>query len=349
MKLYSGLSKITFLKNRFVAKFLFVAFLGIHIPLVGLLFFVVYLENQFSPSNVFLIALVLTIIAALFTLLILNKLMSPVLLGSKALIDYRTNRKMPRLPLNYTDEAGVMLQNIQSTIQMNQKILLEKKEQFQFLTNDFRARTEKSNRLLSAILQETDQDTAKKLAVTALKSNDQQLKFVAAFTEIIKEETLVDIEQVKIKRLNMQSFFSELKRSSKEKLEAKNLDFNMNIHVSEVKIKVNTKLLERAFRYLIDNAIQHATDNSKIEVIAEKAQGKLMLSFRNYGIGFESIDSELIFTKFTALEENHNEYVPGTGLYLARKIIERFSGSMRAESSGVDKGATLTIELKLYR
>lgn len=349
MKLYSQLSKISFLKNRYVSKFLFVAFLGIHIPLIGLVFFVVYLEHKISPMNIFLIALVLTLIAAAATLFVLKKLMSPVLIGSQALIDYRTNRKVPRLPLDYTDEAGVMLQNIQSTIQMNQKIMVEKKEQFQFLTNDFRAKTEKSNRLLNGILQENDQNSAKKLAVIALKSNDEQLKFVAAFTEMIKEEALIDIEQVKVKKINLQSFFSELKRSSKVKLEEKNLDFTFNVHVSDLKLKVNTKLLEKAFHYLLDNAIKHSLDNAEIEVVIEKLHGRLLISFKHYGIGFEPSQSEKIFTKFTSNTENREEYNPGNGLYLTRKIIERFSGSMIAESSGVDKGATLTVELKLYR
>ncbi|WP_022828771.1 hypothetical protein [Flavobacterium antarcticum] len=130
MKLYSQLSKIGFLKNRYVAKFLLVAFLGIHIPLIGLVFFVVYFQHDLSPLNVFLIALGLTLLATLVTLLILKKLMTPVPLGSKALIAYRTNRTVPRLPLEYTDEAGVMLQNIQATIQMNQKLLVEKKSYF---------------------------------------------------------------------------------------------------------------------------------------------------------------------------------------------------------------------------
>ena len=121
MKLYSQLSKIAFLKNRYVAKFLFVAFLGIHIPLIGLVFFVVYLEHHLSPMNVFLITLVLTLFATVITLIILKNLMIPVMKGSKALLEYRNNLTIPQLPTEYTDEAGVMMRNIQATILTNQK------------------------------------------------------------------------------------------------------------------------------------------------------------------------------------------------------------------------------------
>jgi hypothetical protein len=103
MKLYSLLSKISFLKNRYVAKFLFVAFLGIHIPLIGLVFFVVYLEHLLSPLNVVFLTLFLTLSATVITLIILKNLMVPVLKGSRALADYRINLIVPKLPLNYTD------------------------------------------------------------------------------------------------------------------------------------------------------------------------------------------------------------------------------------------------------
>ncbi|WP_348813948.1 hypothetical protein [Flavobacterium maritimum] len=42
MKLYRQLSQIRFLKSSYAFKFLFVAFVGIHIPLIGTLFYVLY-------------------------------------------------------------------------------------------------------------------------------------------------------------------------------------------------------------------------------------------------------------------------------------------------------------------
>lgn len=349
MKLYSQLSKISFLKNRYVAKFLFVAFVGIHIPLIGLVFFVVYLEHKISPMNIFLIALGLTLLAAAVTLFVLKQLISPVLIGSKALVDYRTNRKVPRLPLDYTDEAGVMLQNIQSTIQMNQKFVAEKREQFQHLTTDIRKQTEKSTLMLQAILSEGDTILSRKLMQNAINTNDAQLRFVDAFTEMMKEEALINAEQVKIRKLNMESFFGELKRKSSTKLAKKNIDFNLAIPVSDVKLKVNEKLLEKAYQYLLENAIRYASDNSKIEVSIEKVQGRMLIYFSHQGLGFESGQCETIFMKFNPDTDEKEEYVPGVGLYLTRKIIERFSGSITAESNGPDKGVTFTVELQLYR
>lgn len=349
MKLYSQLSKIAFLKNRYVAKFLFVAFLGIHIPLIGLVFFVVYLEHNISPLNIFLITLLLTLFATALTLIILNNLMIPVIKGSKALTDYRLNRTVPRLPLNYTDEAGVMLQNIQATIQMNQKLLVEKKELMHLLTNDLRNQTEHTAIIIKDIFNETEKEEVKNLASLAVKTIHQQIGFVDSFVDLLKEETLINAEQVKIRKVHIESVLQEVKRNFKAKLEDKNIDLQLDVHIPEVVLKTNSKLLQQAFSYLIDNAIKSSSQGAKVNVTVEKSQGRLMIYVRDFGTGFETGQSEKIFTRFSSMNNNSENHTPGIGLYLTRTIIERFSGTVIAESGGLDRGAVFTIELKMYR
>jgi len=348
MKLYTLLSKIGFLKNRYVAKFLFVAFLGIHIPLIGLVFLVLYFESQLSPVNVLWITLVLTLIATGLTLIILKNLVAPVLIGSKALNDYKNNRTVPRLSLDYTDEAGVLLQNIQATIQLNQKLLAEKKKLLQLLTQDLRIQTEKTAATVTAIFNSTDMAERTKLAASALKSMNHQVSFVEAFGEIMLQETAMSTEMVKVRKVNFDAVINDVKRFYTTKLESKNIHLITNIHVAEVVLKVNSKLLDQAFHYLMDNALKQAPDGSKIEITIEKRQGVLLILVKDDGVGFKSDQAERIFTKFDSLDENE-EYAPGIGLYLTRQIIDRFGGTIEAESGGINQGATITIALKLYR
>ena len=349
MKLYSQLSKVVFLKNKYVAKFLFVAFLGIHIPLIGLVFFVVYLDHKISPLNIFLITLVLTLIASAVTLLILKSLMKPVLKGSKALTDYRLNRTVPRLPLIFTDEAGVMLQNIQSTIQLNQKLLSEKKDLFHLLTNDLRSHTLQTAEIVKNIFNETEKETVKTMASSAVKSMNQQIKFVEAFIELQKEEALINAEKVVIRKINVEAVLNEVKQSFKAKLEAKNINLTLNIHVQDVRLKVSSKLLQKALSFLVENALKSSPDASEINVTVERSQGRLKIYFKDNGMGFESGQSNEIFTKFNSMTDDEDEYTAGIGLYLTRQILERFGGTIIAESAGKNKGVTFSMEMKLYR
>lgn len=348
MKLYSQLSKIAFLKNRYVAKFLFVAFLGIHIPLIGLVFFVVYLEHHLSPMNVFLITLVLTLFATVITLIILKNLMIPVMKGSKALLEYRNNLTIPQLPTEYTDEAGVMMRNIQATILTNQKLLAEKKELFKLLTENLHSQTIQSEGLISNIISESTNDKVSDIAKDALQSVHQQLHFVDAFIHLLNEEALINKEQVKLRKINLKMILEEVKVNYKANLEAKNVTINYSGSISDVRLKINLKLLHKVFSFLLDNAIKYSSTNAIIEVTAEKVRGRLMLYIKDNGIGFEPDQAEKIFTKFRSKNGNTEEYIPGIGLYLTRQIVERFGGKINAESRGLNKGATFCVELKLY-
>ena len=349
LKLYSLLSKISFLKNRYVAKFLFVAFLGIHIPLIGLVFFVVYLEHHLSPVNVFWISLLLTIAATVITLVILKKLMIPVLKGSQALLDYRTNLTIPKLPLDYTDEAGVMLRNIQSTIQSNQKLVADKKEFCKILTTDLRHQALNTELIVNAIYQESTNNEIKNLAKSAIHSVNKQLTFVDAFVNVMEEEDRINIQQVRLRRINLKLIWDEVQLKFKSKLEQKNITIHYTVITSDVRVRVNLKLLEMAFSYLLDNAIKYSPSNSKIDVVIDKFKGRVKIQIKDYGIGFDTHLTDKIFTKFHPENENQLDYSPGIGLYLTRQIIERFGGTITAESKGQDKGADFCIELKLYR
>ena len=121
MKLYRQLSKISFLKNSYAYKFLFVTFIGIHIPLIGLLFFILYAKQSVSPNSIVIFTLIMTLLATGITLWILKKLVKPIEVAAKALAIYRNTRVVSQLPTGFKDEAGLLLANIQESIAENEK------------------------------------------------------------------------------------------------------------------------------------------------------------------------------------------------------------------------------------
>ena len=84
MQLYKRLSRVGFLQNSYAFKFLFIAFIGIHIPLIGILFFVLYAPQSASSMTILLFALVMTLVATAITLVVLKRLIRPIELASSA-------------------------------------------------------------------------------------------------------------------------------------------------------------------------------------------------------------------------------------------------------------------------
>lgn len=349
MKLYSKLSKISFLKNRYVAKFLFVAFLGILIPVIVLFLFAIYLKSYLAPLDLFLIILSLTVVGAVIMVTILKNLMLPVLSGSKALLDYTNNLTVPQLPLDYTDEAGLMLKNIQTLIQTNQKLLSDKKELCTVLTTDLRNQTLKTEALIRSIYEESTSITAKKLASDAVLSVNKQIDFVDAYVQILEEEELINKQPIKVRKVNVQELVDEIKAKRVSILDSKNITLTTSLKYSRIRLKVSNTLLLQALGYLVDNAIKDAPENTKIEIKTEKHRGKLIIQIRDYGIGFNTLEADTIFSKFLYFNKSREGYSPITGVYLAGQIIERFGGTIVAESDGKNLGAKYIIELKLQR
>ena len=76
---------------------------------------------------------------------------------------------------------------------------------------------------------------------------------------------------------------------------------------------------------LISNAVKFSYFDSEIKVRIFSADSKLIITVKDYGMGFDRNQIEELFKKFTKLSRlgTANEGSTGIGLYLCKKIIER--------------------------
>jgi len=102
----------------------------------------------------------------------------------------------------------------------------------------------------------------------------------------------------------------------------------------------------RLFQNLIGNALKFRGDETpRIKIYGKLDEKSICEIFvKDNGIGFDPQFAELIFKPFQRLH-NRNEYDgTGMGLAICRKIVERHSGNIRAESEP-GKGSTFIIRL----
>ncbi|WP_367897671.1 putative bifunctional diguanylate cyclase/phosphodiesterase [Leptospira sp. WS58.C1] len=110
LNFYSYLSRIRILKT-YSSKIMLVAFFGTHVPLITLLlFFILSTVQDFQTALKILgIALAATLAGTAATLLALHKLLAPVMLTSRSLNRYLSERELPNLPTIFQDEAGSLM------------------------------------------------------------------------------------------------------------------------------------------------------------------------------------------------------------------------------------------------
>lgn len=73
----------------------------------------------------------------------------------------------------------------------------------------------------------------------------------------------------------------------------------------------------------------------------------IRLEVHDEGIGLLSEDLESIFEPFGRAGNAAQRHLPGVGLGLSicRTIVQRHGGRMWAKSTGLDRGATMVVEL----
>jgi len=349
MKLYHKLSQISFLKKSYAFKFLFVAFIGIHIPLIGILFFVLFFKHTISPTSILVFSLIMTLLATGITLLFLNKLIQPIARASKALADYRNHRKLSVLPTGYSDEAGLLMCNIQESIYEAESFINEKQDLVYMLSHDLKNFAGNPQGLAKLIISEEPSESVKSLAELICESTDLQFRYIENFIKLLKEQDEVLKIAPEVKTILFSNILPYTKEQVEQLLINKKITLDLRVECAEAKLKIDEELLIQVLVNLISNAVKFSYFESEIKVRIYSEDSKLIITVKDNGIGFDKYQIEELFKKFTKMSRfgTANEDSTGIGLYLCKKIIERSKGRLSASSDGKNKGAEFKIEFDI--
>jgi signal transduction histidine kinase len=345
MRLYASLSKLSFLRT-YAVKFLFVAFLGIHIPLIGIIFFIAFNGQSFTSLDIVLCTLGLTLLATAITLFILHRLIMPIQLANGALRKYIISRQLPNLPMMYTDEVGVLLQDIQHTVTSVDELLTEKKDLVAMLSHDLRTPT---ITVLDTVRLLRENPAERSQIGTYLDNlevvSQKQLELMDAVLTLLRQEDRMGQELVK-KPVSLALLVRNTILALQLPLVNKRLQVKQNIP-SDLMVQVEPTLLGQVLSNLLVNAIKFSNPGQVISLALEENENYLLLHIHDNGVGFAPEASAHLFDRFTQYRQvgTAGEATNGIGLFLCQKIMHQHGGSLTAYSAGKGEGATFTMHL----
>jgi signal transduction histidine kinase len=106
--------------------------------------------------------------------------------------------------------------------------------------------------------------------------------------------------------------------------------------------------LRGAVLNLLDNAVKYSKDQVRVEVeVARSPHDLALVRVTDHGIGIHPTETKRIFRRFYRTAGALAQRVKGTGLglFIVSATARRHGGRAYAESEGMGRGATFTIEL----
>jgi signal transduction histidine kinase len=190
-----------------------------------------------------------------------------------------------------------------------------------------------------------------------LNSEDLNLKFYSIKQNCLRLirliNNLIDITtadagfiKLNLQRLDIISFVEKIVMSVREYAVNKGLNFYFETETDEKVMVFDPYKIEAVILNLLSNAIKFTKEGGNVTVRIYEDGERLMISFRDTGIGIPENKKEVIFERFRQVEQSlvRNFEGSGIGLSLTKLFVELHKGKISVESEeGV--GSEFIVEL----
>ncbi|MDN3203325.1 sensor histidine kinase [Algoriphagus sediminis] len=343
MKAYSFLSRVPVIKNSLSLKVLLVAFIGIHVPLFGIIGYLLNSELAKTQAwNVALFTFFMTILATIITLIVLNKLLKPVILAKEALLQFKEYSKIPDLPTDYQDEGGVLMREVQQTIESLSRIEEERENILHILRHDLQGPINSS----LAVLELVKTDLLDEQTIEKLQSNFHvQLNRLLTSIDYIKSQRNLQEQKNSLERVSLKNLISSAIGHVHYEADIKKIEFQQT-EIPNEKVLLPLVILDRVMTNLLDNAIKYSEKGGRVVISSAISEGVLKIDIKDFG---EGLKPEILSSLFHISKSDREDYdiqnpSMGLGLYLCQKLMNSVGGRIIAKNNQKEPGATFGIE-----
>ncbi|HEY0073319.1 MAG TPA: PAS domain S-box protein [Abditibacteriaceae bacterium] len=192
------------------------------------------------------------------------------------------------------------------------------------------------------------EDTVKNEALDIIERN------LAAQVQIISD--ILDTTRITSDKLHLELCVLPVAPLVHEALEpiydqakAKNVAVFIDLPANPGTVQGDSLRLRQVLWNLLTNAIKFTPPGGRIEVKARRDQTHVEISVKDSGIGIEAEFLPYVFERFRQADSSHTREHGGLGLGLniVHHLTALHGGTVRAESAGVNQGATFIVRLPL--
>ncbi len=351
------------LARSYPLKLLAIAFIGIHLPLMGVLIYTAGHVMEHANAIISL-TILFTAISTTITLYLLHDLLTPVRKLNKTMQHFHATGELLQLPTGFSDEVGKLMTSTQEVLRDRKAMELERQRMVQ------RLRVRNQN-LRDQLLITRNLESFEHLASHDLQEPIRALCIELQYLKRLSGETLSQEQQAIWDRLyasceklkNSISGLVELAGLKKHPTpiqvdlptlwktawEEQGMDSPAPTMPELQRVEGSPLLLQRLFSELIDNARKFRSPSRPlcISIHAKQDRNNVYLWIGDNGMGFDVQFKNRIFATFEKLDGAQTEGV-GLGLTVCREIAVLHGGTLTADSEQ-GKGSTFLLQLPILQ
>ncbi len=191
---------------------------------------------------------------------------------------------------------------------------------------------------------ENPDDTVRFLRIVA-KQADRLNSIIEDLLSLSRIEQDAEKEGIKVENSQLKPIFESAILDSNAKATDKNIQVKLECDPN-LRLMINSALMEQAVSNLVDNAIKYSDDSSTVEGGARIENKSIIIYVKDQGQGIAKEHLPRLFERFYRVDKARSRKLGGTGLGLAivKHIAQAHGGEVSVESN-LGQGSTFKILL----
>jgi signal transduction histidine kinase len=157
---------------------------------------------------------------------------------------------------------------------------------------------------------------------------------------------LKSIPQLKLSRQSLNQMVKNVVITLEKYATDQNVALEVKSDEEEIRFSADWIMVEKAIRYVIDNAIKFSNEGGKVEITLGKTTRSVILTVEDKGEGIPPEWIDKIFNEFSVKDIVHHQKGQGLSLATTKHIVEIHGGSISVTST-LNEGSLFTITLPL--
>lgn len=200
------------------------------------------------------------------------------------------------------------------------------------------------------ISKELEKDLPQKEKMEHLQSlENANSKLLEIVDQIVGLRNIESTSGYFFKATSLRDIIENSFKKYREEINRKNITFKVPSFTNIPMLTIDAKKIGFVIDTIVENAILYTPKDGKIFIECILKRKNLVLYVEDSGLGLSQKDKMNLFSRFYRGRRAKLASPDGMGLrlYLAKDIIERHHGKIKAKSKGINKGATFILKLPL--